>query len=140
MKIFHSKTFKLIWAIWILILGVSLFFVHTLQNVSSFSEYLRAFLVIDLPASWCPTFLTLYGIAVIIATLLSRSGVKKVFMIISRFAGLVLLPVGIYATYTFTLDEPFGLNLMYLYAQAIHVSEVLTGLLTIYFLAKPNND
>jgi len=84
--------------------------------------------------------LTLYGVATLIAVLLSSSGVKKVFTIISRFAGLVLLPVGILATYEYTMGDPFTFELMYFYAQSIHVSEVLTGLLTIYFLVKPNHD
>ncbi|MFC1651560.1 hypothetical protein ACFL24_00180 [Patescibacteria group bacterium] len=139
MKFLHSKVFQIIWVIWILILGVSLLFVHALQNLSSFSEYLRAFLTLDLPASWCPTFLTLYGVATLIAVLLSNPGVKKVFTIISRFAGLVLLPVGILATYEYTTGDPFTFELMYFYAQSIHVSEVLTGLLMIYFIAKPSN-
>lgn len=140
MKFLHSKTFRLIWAIWVLILGASLLFVHTLQNISSFSEYLRAFIIIDLPASWCPTFLTLYGIATLVMCLLSSSKLKKVFTIISRFAGLVLLPVGILATYEYTIGDPFTFEIMYFYAQSIHVSEVLTGLLTIYLLVKPKND
>jgi len=136
MKFLRSKVFQVIWAIWVLILGVSLFFVHALQNLNSFSEYLRAFLIIDLPASWCPTFLTLYGVATLIAVLLSNSKFRKVFTVLSRFAGLILLPVGILATYTFTIDEPCRFSPMYIYAQAIHISEVLTGLLTIYFLVR----
>ncbi len=137
MKILHSKTFQLIWATWILALGVSLFFVHTIQCISSCPEYFRAFVALDLPSSWCPTFLILYGVATLIAVFLSHPKLKKVFMVISRFAGLILLPVGIYATIGYTVGDPFRFELMYFYAQSIHVSEVLTGLLTIYFLIKP---
>ncbi len=133
---FHSKKFQLVWAAWILTLGVSLFFIHTIQNVHSFSEYLRAFAALDLPSSWCPTFLTLYGTSALVASLLGGSTSKKAFTVIAQFSGLVLLPVGILATATYTLDEAFRLDPMYLYAQTIHISEVLTGLLTISLLAK----
>lgn len=98
---------------------------------SFFSEYLRAFVILDLPASWCPTFLTLYGIATLAAYFLGDSRFKKVFSVMARFAGLILLPIGILATYTFTLEEPSDLISCILYAQTIHISEVLTGLLTI---------
>ncbi len=131
MATLRSKKFQLIWGTWILFLGVSLLFIHTIQYVHSFSEYLRAFLILDLPASWCPTFLTLYGIATLAAYLLGDSRFKKVFSVMARFAGLLILPIGILATYTFTLEEPFGFDFMYIYAQTIHISEVLTGLLTI---------
>jgi len=134
----QSKNFQLIWGTWILILGLSLFFVHTIENVHSFSEYLNAFVTLDMPSSWCPTFLTLYGIATLAAYALADSGLKKAFTAIALFAGLVLLPIGIYATYTFTIMETFAFDFMYIYAQTIHISEILTGLgpLTIFLLAK----
>ena len=132
----QSRNFQLVCGAWILILGLTLLFVHTIENVHSFSEYLNAFIILDLPSSWCPTFLTLYGISTLVANLLGSTGLKKVFTAISLFAGLVLLPVGILATYEFTLGSPFGLDFMYVYAQTIHVSEILTGLFTIFLLTK----
>ncbi len=132
----HSKTFQLIWGTWILILGVSLLFIHTIQYVHSFSEYLRAFIILDMPSSWCPTFLILYGIATLAAYLLSDSRFKKAFTVIARFAGVILLPIGIYATYTFTLEDPFVFEFIYFFAQTIHISEILTGLFTVFLLAK----
>ncbi len=134
----QSKNFQLIWAIWILILGLSLLFMHTIENVHSFSEYLNAFVTLDMPSSWCPTFLIIYGIATLAAYALADSGLKKAFTAIALFAGLALLPIGIYAIYEFTLTSPFGFDFMYIYTQAIHISEILTGLgpLTIFLLAK----
>ena len=126
-----SKNFQLLWGASILFLGISLFFVYTIHYFHSFSEYLRAFLIMDMPSSWCPTFLTLYGIATLIANLLGRSRFKEWFTVTARVAGLILLPIGFYATYEFTLYEPFSLDLIYIYAQTIHVSETLTGLLTV---------
>jgi len=131
MLILRSKKFQLGWAVWILFLGVTLLFVHTFQNVHSFSEYLNAFLILDMPSSWCPTFLILYGVASLASILIS-----KAFTPIARFAGLVLLPVGLYATYEFTF-QPSGDPLpIYIYAQAIHISEILTGLFTVFQLVK----
>jgi hypothetical protein len=137
MGIINSKKFQIIWAVWTLILGISLAFVGVFQEIHSFSEYLAAFPNLDMPSSWCPTFLTLFGVSTLVAVLLGESVLKKVFTVLSRFAGLVLLPVGLYATYEFTFGEPCRLDLMYVYAQAIHVTEVLTGLLTIFLLVRP---
>ncbi len=129
-----TKKFQIGWAIWTLILGISLLFFHTFQYVSSFTEYLKAFAVFDMPSSWCPTFLTLYGTTSLIANLLSSISSKKVFTYISRFAGLVLLPVGLYATYEFTFNSMGEPLPIYIYAQTIHISEILTGLYSIYLL------
>jgi hypothetical protein len=131
MLFLHSKKLQLAWAIWALLLGASLLFIHTLQHVHSFSEYLRAFIVLDMPSSWCPTFLILYGIT----SLLSLS-FGKIFTPLARLTGLVLLPVGLYATYEFTFQSFSDPLPIYIYAQAIHVSEILTGLLTIFLLVK----
>lgn len=117
-------------------MGLSLVFFYIFNNVRSFSDYLRAFLILDMPASWCPTFLTLYGAASLIANFLSSAGLKRTFAALSSFAGLMLLPVGIYAAYSFTRGQTFGFSFMYLYAQAIHISEVLTGILTVYLLVR----
>jgi hypothetical protein len=136
MTTFRSSKFQLIWAVWILILGASLAFFHTFQHVHSFSEYFAAFLRLDMPSSWCPTFLTLFGAASISARFLGDSAVRKVLVFAGRFAGLVLLPVGLYATYEFTAGEAARLDFMYLYAQTIHISEVLTGMFTILLLLR----
>lgn len=61
-------------------------------------------------------------------------GFKKVFTAISRLAGLILLPVGLYATYEFTFQSASDPLPIYIYAQTIHVSEILTGLLTVFLL------
>lgn len=134
MMTLRSKNFQLLWGAWVLILGISLFFVHTIHYVRSFSEYLKAFVIMDMPSSWCPTFLTLYGIATLIAHLLDGSRFKECFAVTARVAGLILLPIGIYATYEFTLNEPFAFDFIYIYAQTIHISETLTGLLTILYI------
>lgn len=131
MMALRSRNFQLLWGAWILILGISLFSVHTIHYVHSFSEYLKAFLIMDMPSSWCPTFLTLYGIATLTADLLGGLRFKEWFTVIARIAGLILLPIGLYATYEFTLYEPFSFDFIYIYAQTIHISETLTGLLTI---------
>ncbi|MBL7118421.1 peptidoglycan DD-metalloendopeptidase family protein [Candidatus Bathyarchaeota archaeon] len=113
--------FRLVWAVWMLFLGVSLILVHTAHHVHSFSEYLWAFVVLDMPSSWCPTFMVLYGAAVLL-------NLRRV----SRFAGLVLLPIGVYTLTTYTLEVPFSFSLFdYIYPQTIHVSELLTGLMTL---------
>ena len=132
----QSKSFQLIWGTWILILGISLLFIHTFQYVHSFSEYLRAFIILDMPASWCPTFLSLYGFAVLTAYLLTESRINRAFAVLALIAGIFLLPIGIYTTYTFTVEQPFTFDFIYIYAQTIHVSEFLTGLLTIFLLVK----
>ena len=103
----HSKGFNLIWGTWTLLLGVSLFFIHTIHHVHSFSEYLRAFVVFDLPASWCPTFLALYGVATLAAHLMDDVRLGRIFNYAAHFSGLILLPIGISATYIFTLAEPW---------------------------------
>ncbi len=133
----HSRRFQLVWATWTLILGVSLVFVHTIHYVHSFPEYLQAFLNLDMPASWCPTFLILYGIAVLAAYSMNNSMLMKLFISIARLAGFMLLPIGIYAMYTFTLESTLALDFTYIYAQTIHVSEILTGLFTAYLLTGP---
>ncbi len=133
----HSRRFNLIWGTWTLFLGVSLFFIHTIHYVHSFSEYLRAFVVFDLPASWCPTFLTLYGVATLAAHLMDDVRLGRIFNYAAHFSGLILLPIGISATYIFTLAEPFGFNFIYVYAQTLHISEVLTGILTIVTARQP---
>ncbi len=127
----RSKKFQAAWAIWTLLLGVGLLFIHTLQHVHSLSEYLRAFLTLDMPSSWCPTFLILYG-----ATSLASLFLSKVFTPIARLAGLVLLPMGVYTIVTYTLMSSFDPLPIYIYAQTIHVTEFLTGLLTIFLLIK----
>jgi hypothetical protein len=134
MTALRSKNLQLLWGVWILFLGISLFLVHTIHYVDSFSEYLRAFMVMDMPSSWCPTFLTLYGITVPTAQLLGNSRLKEWTTITGRVAGLILLPIGIYATYEFTLNEPLTFDFIYIYAQTIHISETLTGLLTIFHI------
>jgi hypothetical protein len=136
MAFIRSKTFQIIWAGWTLILGISLLFIHTLQNINSFAEYFKAFLILDMPASWCPTFLVLFGASTLLANLLGGSGVKKILIGLSRVAGLVLLPVGLYATWEFTFHSAGDPLPIYIYAQIIHVSEILTGLLTVFLLTK----
>lgn len=130
-----SREFRIAWAVWALVLGVSLFFIHTIQYVHSFSEYLNAFMMADFPASWCPTFLTLYGLTTL-AMLFSSARVKDVFTTLSIFSGLVLIAIGTIVLITFTMEEPFALEFMYIYAQTIHVSELLTGLFTVYHMFK----
>ena len=135
----RSRRFRLVWglwALWILLLGLSLIFVHAIYHVGSVSEYLWAFVILDMPSSWCPTFLSLYGFAALAAFFLVNPKLKKISGNIAMFAGLVLLPVGIYATIEFTAQQAFAFSFDYLYPQAIHVSEVLTGLLTIYLWRK----
>lgn len=127
----RSKKFQIAWGVWTLILGVSLIFFNLLPNIHSFSEYLNAFLVLNMPSSWCPTFLTLYGVAT-----LAGNFAGKIFTPIARFAGLVLLPIGLYAAYGFTFQSTSDPLPIYIYAQTIHVSEILTGVYTIFLLAR----
>ena len=133
---FKSKNFQLIWGAWILLLGISLIFMHAINAIGSIFEYLNAFLILDMPSSWCPTFLTLFGVATISKTLVDNPRIKRIFTILSWIAGVVLLPVGIYVTITFSITEVFSLDFMYIYAQTIHISEVLTGLFTVFLLVK----
>lgn len=134
--VLQSRRFRVVWAVWTLILGLSLAFFVGTEHVASFSDYLNAFLSPDMPASWCPTFLTLYGVATILTVILGSSRIKKIFLGLSVLAGIVLLPVGIYATYEYTLFSMNDPLPMYVYAQAIHASEILTGLFTIYYVLK----
>lgn len=128
------KKRQIIWAIWILILGASLFFGYLINSISSFLEYLRAFTIFDMPASWCPTFLTLYGLSTLL--MLVNKPINKVFTFISNFSGSLLLLIGIYALYTFSVVEPISFTFMYIHAQAIHISEILTGIFTLSFILK----
>jgi len=129
-----SKDFRIKWAAWMLFLGVSLFFVHTIWYVHSFSDYIRAFIEFDMPSSWCPTFMTVYGVSTLAFYFLDKH--KRIWNALSWFTGFGLLPIGIYTLSSFTAMESFNLSLMYIYPQAIHVSQILTGLLTFYFFAK----
>ena len=133
----RSKNFRLAWAGWMLFLGVSLFLVHTIWNVHSLADYINAFITFDMPSSWCPTFMTAYGISIMALHFLNKY--KKVFAAISKFAGLGLLPIGIYTLSSFTDMEAFSFSLDYIYPQTIHISQILTGLLTVYLLVKSNN-
>lgn len=132
----RSMNFRIAWAVWMLLLGVSLFFVHTIWNVHSLADYINAFMAFDMPSSWCPTFMTAYGIATLAGHFLDKY--KKVFAAVSKFTGLGLLPIGIYTLSSFTVMEAFSFSLDYIYPQAIHVSQILTGLLTVYLLTKLN--
>lgn len=131
----QSRNFRIGWAVWALVLGASLFFIHTIQYVHSFSEYINAFMMADFPASWCPTFLILYGVSTL-AMHFTGAKAKDVFTTLSIFSGLVLLAVGTIVIMTFTAEQPAGIEFMYIYAQTIHVSEVLTGALTLYQMHK----
>jgi hypothetical protein len=130
----HSKKIQLGWAIWILFLGISLLFFHTLTHINSFSQYLNAFLILDMPSSWCPTFLILYGL------FSTASYFFKPLTLLSRITGLVLLPIGTYTLITYTFSGFFDTLFIYFYAQTIHVSELLTGLWTVFLLIKKNED
>lgn len=125
----RSKRFRTIWSYWTLVLGVSLFFFHAFPSVNSVGEYLNAFLVFDMPSSWCPTFLTLYGAS----SLLFRI---KVFNFLAKFSGVVLLPIGVYTLVTYTLGSQADSLGVYIYAQTIHLSEFITGVYTVYFWKK----
>lgn len=120
-----SRKFQIGWGIWALVLGVSLAFVSLFQDINSFGEYIRAFILLDMPNSWCPTLLTLFGLS-------SLLGEKVKY--IKYFTGLVLLPVGLYATYEFTFQNTGDPIPICLYAQTIHITEVLTGIFTVLTL------
>ena len=53
---------------------------------------------------------------------------KKILGFLSKLSGIILLFVGIYATYEFTFAEQLAFDFMYIYAQTIHVSEILNAL------------
>jgi hypothetical protein len=129
MQLLHSKKFQIGWGIWTLLLGVSLAFFSLFQEIHSFDEYINAFITFDLPNSWCPTFLTLYG-----ASLISSHYFGEVCKWVSRFSGLVLLPIGLLATYEFTLHSGGESLPIYIYAQIIHITEILVGVYTVYLI------
>ncbi len=130
-----SERFQLLWAGWMLFLGVSLIFVHTIWHVHSLGDFVAAFMAFDMPSSWCPTFMTVYGFSTLAARILDDRRLRGALRALSGFTGLGLLLIGIYTLYEFSTMETFSLSLWYLYPQAIHVSQLLTGLINAsYFI------
>ncbi len=131
-----SGRFRLVWAGWMLFLGVSLFFVHTIWYVHSWGEFIDAFVAFDMPSSWCPTFMTAYGVSTLAARVLGGRRPERALRRLSLFTGLGLLPIGMYTIYEFSSMEAFSLSLWYIYPQLIHVSQFLTGLMNASYLSK----
>lgn len=126
---FSQKKPQLIWALWMIGLGISLLLLYTSGYVRSLEHYAKAFLVPDLSFSWYPTFLIIYGIA----TLCELLG-GKLFTPVVLFTGLALLPLGIYTTSTYNLGSSIDTTTVFIYMQLVHISEFLTGVFTLFKL------
>jgi hypothetical protein len=137
LKTIKKKDFQIKWATWTLFLGITLFVGYVFKNVHSLEAFFQAFITLHMPASWCPTFLTMYGLATILSYKLRKKKSRKIAQNVAYFAGLVLLPIGLYALYTFSLEQPFSFRIMeYVYPQVVHFTEIVTGLFTAYVLLK----
>ena len=108
------EKFLLGWNIYILLLGISMIITLVIPNIG---QYFISFITGHPEYSWCPTFLTLYG-----ATMLL--GYKK----IGYVAGIILLPLGIIVS----INGFMYMNPTDFYPHLIHISEVITGILTVY--------
>ena len=129
----NSVRFRLVWAVWMLFLGVSLFFVHTVWYVHSWGEFIDAFVAFDMPSSWCPTFMMIYSVSTLAARVLVGGRLGGMLRGLSLFTGLGLLLIGLYTIYEFSSMEVFSLSLWYIYPQVIHVSQFLTGLMNVSY-------
>lgn len=132
----NSGRFQLVWGVWMLFLGVSLFFVHTVWYVHSWGDFIGAFVAFDMPSSWCPTFMTAYGVSTLAARFLVGGRLGGVLRGLSLFTGLGLLLIGMYTMYEFSSMEAFSLSLWYVYPQGIHVSQFLTGLMNASYFRR----
>lgn len=115
------EKFLLGWNVYILLLGISMIILFVIPNIG---QYLISFVTGHPEYSWCPTFLTLYGAAMLL-------GYKRVGYV----AGVILLPLGIIVS----ISGFMHMSLTDLYPHLIHVSELITGILTVYqiYLWKP---